>query len=152
MSARTKRRSFSAMQDMVRAASRLKVEIRYNMSDNNKNSAVAIADMWKQIGVETTFVSTDLKTHFAFLREGGDFDIARYGWIGDYSDPQNFLFLVQSDNTGFNAGRYQNGEYDLLMSEASTENDLRRRSDISKASGGDFRPRLTLDPCASLWH
>ena len=110
----------------------LKVEIRYNMSDNNKNSAVAIADMWKQIGVETTFVSTDLKTHFAFLRERGDFDVARYGWIGDYSDPQNFLFLVQSGNTGFNAGRYQNVEYDALMREASTQTDLRRRADVLK--------------------
>ena len=110
----------------------LKVEIRYNMSDNNKNSAVAIADMWKQIGVETTFVSTDLKTHFAFLRERGDFDVARYGWIGDYSDPQNFLFLVQSENTGFNAGRYQNVEYDSLMREASTQTDLRRRADVLK--------------------
>jgi oligopeptide transport system substrate-binding protein len=110
----------------------LKVEIRYNASENNRNSAVAIADMWKRVGVETTFVSTDLKTHFAFLREGGDFDIARYGWIGDYSDPQNFLFLVQSDNKGFNAGRYHNREYDSLMNEASTETDVRRRIDLLK--------------------
>ena len=41
-----------------------------------------------------SFINTDGKTHFAHLRDGGDFDVARYGWIADYSDPQNFLFLL----------------------------------------------------------
>src|SRR5918997_5146712 len=59
----------------------LKVEIRYNTTDNNRNTVVAIAEQWKQIGVETSFINTDAKTHFAHLRDGGDFDIARYGWI-----------------------------------------------------------------------
>jgi oligopeptide transport system substrate-binding protein len=108
----------------------LKVELRYNMTDNNKRTMVAIADQWKQIGVETTFISTDGKTHFAYLRDGGDFDVARYGWIADYSDPQNFLFLLESDNKGFNSGRYDNPEYDKLMRQAAAETDLKKRADI----------------------
>ncbi len=108
----------------------LKVEIRYNTTDNNKNTVVAIANQWKAIGVETTFINTDAKTHFAHLRERGDFDVARAGWIGDYSDPQNFLFLVQSDNKGLNYARYENPEYDTLMRKASEEKDLGRRAQI----------------------
>lgn len=108
----------------------LKVEIRYNMTENNKSTVVAVADQWKQIGVETSFINTDAKTHFAHLRDGGDFDVARAGWIGDYSDPQNFLFLVESDNTGFNYAKYKNAEFDALMKRAAAETNLEARAKI----------------------
>ncbi|WP_230530827.1 peptide ABC transporter substrate-binding protein [Microvirga roseola] len=110
----------------------LKVEIRYNTTDNNRNSVVAIADQWKQLGVETSFINTDGKTHFAHLRDGGDFDIARYGWIADYSDPNNFLFLLKSDSKGFNYGKYNNPEFDKLLEDAAKELDLEKRADIMK--------------------
>jgi oligopeptide transport system substrate-binding protein len=108
----------------------LTVQIRYNTTDNNRRTVVAIANQWKQIGVETTFINTDTRTHFAFLRERGDFDVARAGWIGDYSDPQNFLFLLQADNKGFNYARYENPEFDALMRKAENETDLGKRADI----------------------
>jgi oligopeptide transport system substrate-binding protein len=108
----------------------LKVEIRYNTSENNKATAVAIAEMWKPLGVETTFINTDAKTHFALLQNGGDFDVARAGWIGDYSDPQNFLFLFESDNTRLNYSHWKNAEYDALMARAADETDLARRAKI----------------------
>jgi oligopeptide transport system substrate-binding protein len=108
----------------------LKVEIRYNTSENNKATAVAIAEMWKPLGVESTFINTDAKTHFALLQNGGDFDVARAGWIGDYSDPQNFLFLFESDNTRLNYSHWKNAEYDALMARAADETDLARRAEI----------------------
>jgi oligopeptide transport system substrate-binding protein len=110
----------------------LHVEISYNTSENHKNTAVAIADMWKNIGVETSMINRDGATHFAYLRDKGDFDVARAGWIGDYSDPQNFLFLVESDNTGFNYANYNNPEYDALMDQAAAETDLVKRAGILK--------------------
>lgn len=108
----------------------LKVEIRYNTTDNNRNTVVAIANQWKAIGVETSFINTDAKTHFAHLRDGGDFDVARAGWIADYSDPQNFLFLVQSDNTGFNYAKYKNPDFDALMRKSGEEKDMQKRAAI----------------------
>ena len=85
----------------------LKVEIRYNTTDNNRNTVVAIADQWKQIGIETSFINTDGKTHFAHLRDGGDFDVARYGWIADFSDPENFLFLLRERQQGLQLRQVQ---------------------------------------------
>ncbi|MCA0399930.1 MAG: peptide ABC transporter substrate-binding protein [Proteobacteria bacterium] len=126
---------------------KLKVEIRYNMTDNNRAAAVAIADMWKQIGVETTFINTDAKTHFAHLRDGGDFDVARAGWIGDYSDPQNFLFLVQSDNPGFNYAKFKNADYDKLMKDAENEVDSKKRAEILAKAEAIFVDEV---PYASL--
>jgi oligopeptide transport system substrate-binding protein len=108
----------------------LKIELRYNMTDNNKATVVAAADQWKQIGIETTFISTDGKTHFAHLREGGDYDVARVGWIGDYSDAQNFLFLGLSDNTGLNYAKYKNPAFDELVRKAENTVDLKQRAEI----------------------
>lgn len=108
----------------------LKVQLRYNTTDNNRRTVIAIAEQWKALGVETSFINTDGKTHFAHLRDGGDFDIARYGWIGDYSDPQNFLFLFLSDNKGFNSGKYNNPKFDALLQQAAEELDLGKRAAI----------------------
>jgi oligopeptide transport system substrate-binding protein len=124
----------------------LKVELRYNMTDNNKAAAVAIADQWKQIGIETGFINTDAKTHFAHLRDGGDFDVARAGWIGDYSDPQNFLFLVESDNTGLNYAKYKNPEYDALMKKAGAETDLAKRAETMLAAEKIFMRDVPFIP------
>ncbi len=108
----------------------LKVELRYNMTDNNKNTVVALADQWKGIGVETSQISSDGKTHFAFLREGGAFNAARAGWIADYADPQNFLFLLESNQPGLNYAKYSNPEFDGLMAKAAAEQDAKKRAAV----------------------
>ncbi|WP_417669572.1 peptide ABC transporter substrate-binding protein [Roseibium sp.] len=124
----------------------LNLTINYNTSENHKNTAVAIADMWKPLGVEVSLVNTDTKTHYAMLRDRQDFDVARAGWIGDYSDPQNFLFMVESDNTGFNYARYENPEYDKLMDEAAATVDLEKRADILKQAETLFMRDLPFIP------
>lgn len=108
----------------------LAVEYRFNASDNNRNTALAIAEMWRGIGVEARLVYTDAKTHFAYLRDGGDFDVARMSWVADYSDPQNFLFLLETGNDGLNPGHYANPAYDALMRAAAAERDVGRRAEL----------------------
>ena len=108
----------------------LRVEVRFNTTDNNRNAAIAVADQWRGIGIETRFVNTDAKTHFAYLRDGGDFDVARMSWFADYSDPQNFLFLLQGGNDGLNPGRYANPAYDALLARAAAERDVAARADL----------------------
>jgi oligopeptide transport system substrate-binding protein len=108
----------------------LTVEYRFNVSDNNRTTAVALAEMWRDLGIVTRFVYTDAKTHFAYLSEGGDFDVARVSWIADYSDPQNFLFLLQTGNKAAIAGAWSDAAYDDLMQRAAAERDLARRADL----------------------
>jgi oligopeptide transport system substrate-binding protein len=109
----------------------LKVEYRFNMSPENQATFVAIADQWKAIGVETAPISTDGRTHFAFLRDRGAYDVARAGWIADYNDPQNFLFLLESSAIpGLNYARWSNAQYDALMKQAAAEIDISKRAGI----------------------
>ncbi|MBL8590057.1 MAG: peptide ABC transporter substrate-binding protein [Methylobacteriaceae bacterium] len=112
---------------------KLTIEIRYNTSENHKNTSVALADMWKGLGVETKFVNTDLKTHYALLRDKGDFDVARAGWIADYPDAQNFLFLGMSDNKGLNYASYANPDFDRLMAQASKDAPDKRAATMRQA-------------------
>ncbi|ERP95822.1 ABC transporter substrate-binding protein [Labrenzia sp. C1B10] len=124
----------------------VELTINYNTSENHKNTAVAIADMWKPLGVNVKLINTDTKTHYAMLRDRQDFDVARAGWIGDYSDPQNFLFMVESDNDGFNYARYNNPEYDALMDEAAVTVDLEKRAEILKKAEELFMRDLPFIP------
>ena len=45
----------------------LKMEIRFNTSENHKNTAVAIQEQLKPLGIEVTLLNTDTKTHYGFL-------------------------------------------------------------------------------------
>jgi oligopeptide transport system substrate-binding protein len=96
----------------------LKMEIHYNTSENHKNTAVAIQEQLKPLGIDVSLINTDTKTHYGMLEQHGDFDIARAGWIADYKDPENFLALCKT-GAGNNYSEYTNKDYDDLMAKAA---------------------------------
>jgi oligopeptide transport system substrate-binding protein len=113
----------------------LKMEIRYNTSENHKNTAVAIQEQLKPLGVEVTLLNTDTKTHYGHLEQHGDFDVARAGWIADYKDPENFLALCKT-GTGNNYAEYSSKELDDLLAKAAAEADPgQRMKALSDAEG-----------------
>ena len=97
----------------------LKMEIRYNTSENHKNTAVAIQEQLKPLGIEVTLLNTDTKTHYGHLEQKGDFDVARAAWIADYKDPENFLSPCARPAPATNYGSYSNKEYDDLLAAAA---------------------------------
>jgi oligopeptide transport system substrate-binding protein len=104
----------------------LQMEIIYNTSENHKNTAIAIQEELKPLGIEVTLKNTDTKTHYSNLENHGDFDIARAGWIADYKDPENFLALCKS-GTGNNYSEYSNPEFDELLAKAAAAADPAER-------------------------
>lgn len=109
----------------------LEFTLRYNTSENHKKIAIAAAAMWKQIGVKADLFNSEVKVHYNDLQEG-DFQVARAGWIADYNDAQNFLYLLQTSTGRQNYGRYSNADYDRLMDEAALESDLDKRSKLMR--------------------
>ncbi|MEX6508211.1 peptide ABC transporter substrate-binding protein [Jiella sp. M17.18] len=112
----------------------LNVTLRYNTSDNHKRIAVAIAAMWKPLGVNVELMNSEVKVHYAALREG-DFQVARAAWIADFNDPVNFLDLLKT-GVEMNYGRWSNQKYDALLDKASTMLDLKARADVLKQAEG----------------
>ncbi|ALN72082.1 hypothetical protein M673_05105 [Aureimonas sp. AU20] len=112
------------------ASKPLKLQLRYNTDENHKRVAVAIASMWKPLGVEVELVNSEVKVHYADLR-AGEFQVGRAGWLADYDDPTNFLDLLKG-GIEMNYGRWTNAEYDKLLTEAQTTQDLKARAGLLK--------------------
>ena len=103
----------------------LELTLRYNTNDNHRRVAVAIASMWKPLGVEVELFNTETKVHYDDLR-AGEFEVARAGWLADYNDADNFLNLLKG-GVEFNYGNFENAEFDRLMDEANAAADSDER-------------------------
>lgn len=105
----------------------LTIEIRYNTSESHKKIAVAIAAMWKEIGIKTKLFNLEVAVHFSEMALG-KFEIGRRGWIAEYSDAQAILRLLLPNK--LNSGQYQNEKFNQKMQEASVTLDLKKRAQI----------------------
>ncbi len=106
----------------------IKLTLSYNTSENHKRIAIAVASMWKkELGVEAELFNQEVTPHYDKL-EQNDFDVARAGWIADYNDAQNFLYLLETRTGRQNYGRWSNPEFDGLMEQASTTTDMDKRA------------------------
>jgi oligopeptide transport system substrate-binding protein len=122
-----------------------KLEIRYNTSENHKNTAVAIQEMLKPWGFDVSLINTDGKTHYSYLEQRGDFDVARAGWIADFKDPVTFLNLAHTGD-GNNYADYSNKDYDALLDKASVEPDPAARMKMLSDAEAIFMEDVPLMP------
>jgi oligopeptide transport system substrate-binding protein len=123
----------------------LQIELLYNTSDNHKKIAVAIASMWKKIGVETTLTNQEWKVYLE-SRDQKNYQIARAAWIGDYADPLNFLELFLSDAGERNDAGYNNPEFDRLLAEAAGTVDPAARMKLLEQAEKIFLDDVALIP------
>ena len=99
----------------------LRVELRYNTSDNHKKIALAIAAMWKQnLGVVTTLINEEWKVFLQNRAQKSVTEVFRAGWISDFNDPYSFLELFHSSH-GRNDSGYDNPSYDRLLARIAEE-------------------------------
>ncbi|PIY73118.1 MAG: ABC transporter substrate-binding protein [Rhodobacterales bacterium CG_4_10_14_0_8_um_filter_70_9] len=123
----------------------LSVQLSYNSSENHKNTMASIADMLSRVGISASLNEMEGTGYFNYLRDDGDFDIARAGWIGDYSDPQNFLFLNES-NVSFNYSGWSNEGYDAKMRAAAETTDLDARAALLAEAERMFLDEMPMIP------
>ncbi len=121
----------------------LEIELSYNTSENHKKVAIAVSSMWKAIGVKTKLSNAEVAVHYNNLEEG-KFEIGRAGWICDYPDAQNFLFLLEYPNA-MNYGAWNNEKFNALMKKANNTADLKERAKIMQEA-----EQLALDEFATI--
>ncbi|MGN6366755.1 MAG: peptide ABC transporter substrate-binding protein [Phycisphaerae bacterium] len=112
------------------------IEIVYNTEDIHQRIAQAIGQMWTEnLGVHVTYRGLE-RGSFANVRQvDHDFDVARAGWYGDYTDPTTWLNLAKTGDEN-NDGLYSNPAYDALLDKAAAAPDAQQRLDIlSEAEG-----------------
>ena len=103
--------------------------ITYSTNDAGYHKVIAeyLQQAWAELGID---LQVDIVEWASFtpMRRNGDFDAARNGWVGDYSDPSNMLDLFYSTN-GNNDGKFNNAEYDAAMDVSRTTLDAAERSE-----------------------
>ncbi len=103
----------------------------YNFSSNvdNRRIAVAMQSMWKDIGVVVEIATTESKVHQKLLQTH-DFDVAGDGWILDYNDAKNQLYLFQTSTVEMNYASYHSAAFDSLLDKADAEADVNARGKL----------------------
>lgn len=74
---------------------------------------------WRGLGLDVELAATNYNQFQAKVRRGA-YQIFTWGWIADYPDPENFLFLLESSKArsvseGPNTANFKNAEYDRLF-------------------------------------
>jgi len=123
----------------------LKFELLYNTSENHKKIAVAIQNMWKQIGADATLNNQEWKVYLN-TRDKKEFDVVRAAWIGDFADPINFLDVYLSDAGERNDPGYNNPNYDALVKQSAMIADKAERMKTLAAAEKIFLADLPIIP------
>jgi oligopeptide transport system substrate-binding protein len=106
-----------------------KLSVLFNTLETHRTVAEAIQQMWKsELNIDIALENQEWKV-FQDTMNKIDFDICRYGWIGDYMDPVTFLNIWTTGN-GNNNTHWSNPEYDRLISLAARTGDPTARFDI----------------------
>ena len=88
-------------------------------------------DVWRQLGLDVVVAATNYN-QFQEKMRNGSYQIFQWGWIADYPDPENFMFLLWSEmarskSGGPNSANFSDPEFDaLFLKMKARENDAER--------------------------
>ena len=102
--------------------------ITYTTNDAGYNKVVAeyLQQAWAELGIDLQVNIVEWSS-FTPMRRNGEFDAARNGWVGDYSDPSNMIELFYTTN-GNNDGKFSNADFDAAIELSRTTLDAAERS------------------------
>lgn len=102
--------------------------ISYTTNDAGYHKVVAeyLQQAWAELGIDLQVNIVEWSS-FTPMRRSGDFEVARNGWVGDYSDPSNMLELFCTTN-GNNDGKFSNADFDAAIDTSRSTLDAAERS------------------------
>lgn len=111
----------------------LKFEFTHRTTGDNPRIAPVLQNDWASIApwVQAEISPIETQIHYDRLR-AGDFEVGDAGWIADFNDAKNFLYLLETATDGMNYGKYSNPDFDLLMQLAALEQDMNKRAQLMR--------------------
>ncbi len=106
----------------------LKLTLTYNTSENHKKLALAVASMWKPLGVEVTLNNMEWNA-YQVAKDSGDFMLARSFLFGDYVEPSAMLNSFRCQDPQNESG-YCNPTFDGLLQQAADTLDGNARTGL----------------------
>lgn len=110
----------------------------------------AIINEWRiNLGVEVEVRQLEPEVFLYEIMQEKDEMFYWGGWSADYPHPQNFLEVLFSNSSEYNAGEYSNQEVDSLLQSASREQDMDESLELYRQA----EQLLVSDAaCLPLWY
>lgn len=105
----------------------LRFELIFRNSYDNNRRINGIAAMLRRAGVIADIAAFEARISYNRM-EQGDYQLGDAGWVADYNDPYNFLYLLMCNAGPMNWAKYCSPEYDALIKQASLTLDLDERA------------------------
>ena len=98
----------------------LRFEYTHRSTRDNPRVAPVVQQDWELIAdwVDVEIAQIETQIHYSNMR-AGDYQVGDGGWIGDYNDAYNFLFLAETDSVPMNYPRWSNAQFDALVEQAN---------------------------------
>ena len=125
----------------------LRFEYTYRSTDDNPRVAPAVQSSWSEIAdwVQPEILQKETQVQYSLLRQG-DFEIGDGGWVADFNDPKNFLYLLESKTGVMNYGNYDNPDFDRLMAESDRERDPEARAELLREAEQTMLDDMAIIP------
>lgn len=94
---------------------------------NGKKVAEILQAQFKAVGLNAKIVTYEIGTYWDKV-DAGEFDMCMTGWSGE-PDPNDFLFRLFTPGY-LNSARWNNEEYNKLVSDARTVMDVEKRTEL----------------------
>ncbi|MGE4652181.1 MAG: ABC transporter substrate-binding protein, partial [Myxococcota bacterium] len=150
--------------DGIDPATGLPLELTFDTQDTSAQGGLRFkffTKAWRQLGIDVKIEATNYNQFQEKVRNGS-YQLFTWGWIADYPDPENFLFLLWSEmarskSGGPNTANFQDPRYDALYVQMkSMPNGPGRRAAIEEmiAILEEERPwiELTHSEAYALYH
>ncbi len=128
----------------------LEFEFTYRNSGDNPRVTPAVQSDWNEIApwVHVTITGVETQIHYDNLRTG-DFQVGDAGWIADFNDAENFLYLLLTKTNQMNYGKYSNPAYDAMVERSNHELDPVKRAELMQRA-----EQMMLDdmPVIPMWY
>ena len=99
------------------------LKLLFNTKESHQKIAETLQEMWKvNLGINVELTNQEFGVYENSVKVG-DFDIARAGWLPDYSDPMTYLDLWMTSDLSMYYTGWSNPQYDKLIKTARIEAD-----------------------------
>ncbi|WP_447830101.1 peptide ABC transporter substrate-binding protein [Aeromonas salmonicida] len=124
-----------------------KLMLTYNTSESHKKLALAVAAMWKPLGVEVSLNNMEWSA-YQVAKDSGDFMLVRSFLFGDYVEPSSVLNSFRCQDPQNESG-YCNPAFDGLLQQASDTLDGSTRTGLYRQA-----EQLLMDemPAIPVYH
>ncbi len=103
-------------------ATRKPLELTFDTPDTSAQGRLRyefFTNAWRKLGIDVKIAATNYNQFQEKVRNGA-YQIFMWGWVADYPDPENFLFLLWSEmarskHNGPNTANFTNARYDELF-------------------------------------